>query len=163
MIECNCSLLKFFIFANQKANFHIVYYQPVGSIIFGLKFIILIGLYFCRECFVTLEEMEVAKKLKAAMSRTFNENGGVFWQGVGDEQLTIYIMNLVDEFITTDGRRLWGSLTTGRQPNLKKVNGLGQFVEEEVALESFEEKDDHDSSIYIMNDKVQVRFCAIFK
>ena len=93
MIECNCSLLKFFTLANQKANFHIVYYQP-GPIIFGLKFIIVIGLYFCRVCFVTLEEIEV-----------------------GDDQLTIYIMNLVDEFITTDGRRLWGSLTTGRQPN----------------------------------------------
>ena len=116
MIECNCSLLKFFTLANQKANFHIVYYQP-GPIIFGLKFIIVIGLYFCRVCFVTLEEIEVGKKFKAAISRTFNENGGVFLWGVGDDQLTIYIMNLVDEFITTDGRRLWGSLTTGRQPN----------------------------------------------
>ena len=89
MIECNCSLLKLFIFSHCLL--------PAGPIIFGLKFIILIQLYFCRECFVTLEEMEVAKKFKAAISRTFNENGGVFWQGVGDDHLTIYIVNLVDE------------------------------------------------------------------
>ena len=43
------------------------------------------------------------------------------------------------------------------------MNELGQFVEDEDALESFEEKDHHHSSIYIMNDKLQVRFCAIFK
>ena len=42
------------------------------------------------------------------------------------------------------------------------MNELGQFVEDEDALESFEGKDDHDSSIYTMNDKLQVRFCAIF-
>ena len=100
--------------------------------------------------------MEIAKKFKAAISRTFNENGGVFWQGVGDEQLTTYIMSLVDEFVESGGRRLWGSLTTGRQPNIVKLNEYGDVVNESNGLESCQERDCFDTSVYILNEKQQV-------
>lgn len=97
--------------------------------------------------------MEVAKKFKTALNRTFNENGGVFWQGVNDDQLTRYIMKKVKEFCENDGRVLFGSLTIGRQTNLKSVNRQGEFVEED---DSVDQREDFDSSVYILNEKVQV-------
>lgn len=118
--------------------------------------------YFHRECFVTLDEMEVAKKFKLAINRTFSEKGGVFWQGVNDEQLTRYLMALIQDFVINDGKELLGTLRTGRQQNMRKVNNLGEFVNDEDAPESCEVKDDHDSSTYILNEKLQVNVGKTF-
>ena len=52
------------------------------------------------------------------------------------------------------------SLTIGRQPNLRSVNALGEFVDE-TDLSAVERKvDDPDTAVYILNDKLQVRFLA---
>lgn len=99
--------------------------------------------------------MEVAKKFKTAINRTFNENGGVFWQGVNDDQLTTYVMKKVKEFAGNDGRLLLGSLTIGRQMNLKSVNREGEFVEDD-GFDTYDQREDFDSSVYILNEKVQV-------
>ena len=121
-----------------------------------MYYIILIFI-FSRECFVTLDEMEVAKKFKLAINRTFSENGGVFWQSVSDDQLTRYIMALVKDFSSNRWKVFCGSLTTGRQQNLRRVNHLGHFEEDDDADAHELLKDDYDSSVYILNEKLQVR------
>lgn len=100
--------------------------------------------------------MEVAKKFKLAINRTFSENGGVFWQSVSDDQLTRYIMALVKDFSENRWKAFSGSLTTGRQQNLKRVNHLGHFEEDDDA-NAHEVRDDYDSSVYILNENLQVR------
>ena len=86
---------------------------------------------FIRECFATCEEIEFAKKFKAAINRTFTEKGGVLWQGITDRPLTAYVMQIVKEFSTSPKKKmLWGSLVIGRQPNMRKVDTDGEFVEE---------------------------------
>jgi hypothetical protein len=44
-------------------------------------------------------------------------------------------------------------LTLGRQLNPKKVNADGQFDENGVM-----EKDDYETSVYILNENLQVKF-----
>ena len=67
--------------------------------------------------------------IKAAINRTFSEHGGVFWQGISNQQLTTYNMNLMDEFAMNDGRVILGSLVIGRQPNPQTVDENGQFID----------------------------------
>ena len=115
---------------------------------------------FIRECFATCEEIEFAKKFKAAINRTFTEKGGVLWQGITDRQLTAYVMQIVKEFSTSPEKKtLWGSLVIGRQPNMRKVDTDGEFVEENDRGD-YEEKNDFDSAVYILNENVQV--CLLF-
>ena len=102
------------------------------------------------------DEMENAKKFKAAINRTFSEHGGVFWQGISDQQLTTYNMDLMDDFATNDGRVILGSLVIGRQPNPRKVDENGQFVDDDNINPTPKEMDDYDSAVYIINEKLQV-------
>lgn len=107
------------------------------------------------KCFVTIDEMAIAKKFKLAINRTFNENGGVFWQAVNDEQISSYVMDVLHDFSANNGRKLMGTLTIGRQPNIRKVNQLGEFVNDDSS-DWCEEKDNFDSSVYVLNENVQV-------
>jgi hypothetical protein len=105
--------------------------------------------------------MDSAKKFKAAINRSFNEHGGIFWQGVNDEQLSSYVMSVVREFATNNPRELTGSFTLGRQRNLKKVDQFGEYLEEIPGWYDEEDtdvktKDDFDSAIYILNENIQV-------
>ena len=65
-------------------------------------------------------------------------------------------MALVQAFVSNDGKELLGTLTTGRQQNMRKMNRLGEIVNNEDASQSCEVKDDYDSSTYILNEKLQV-------
>jgi hypothetical protein len=103
--------------------------------------------------------MEIAKKFKLAINRTFSASGGVFWQPVSDEQLTRYVMGLLENFVSNNWKVYKGTLTIGRQLNLRRVNKFGEFedgeVDEDLAY-STDVKDDFDSSVHILNEKLQV-------
>ncbi|CAB4023399.1 Hypothetical predicted protein, partial [Paramuricea clavata] len=110
---------------------------------------------FHRECFL-IEEMENVKKFKAAINRSFGTKGGILAHGINDGQLSSYIMGKMQEFSLREGRQMIASLTTGRQPNLRSVNVLGEFVDE-TDLSAVERKvDDPDTAVYILNDKLQI-------
>ena len=102
--------------------------------------------------------MEVAKKFKVAINRNFNEKGGVFWKGLSDEQIATYAMEKVQEFARTGGKQLKAALAIGRQSNKKYLDGEGAVVE--VAPEDvrgqYEEEEDYDSAVYVLNEAVQV-------
>lgn len=116
------------------------------------------SMHCLRECYVMVDEMEVAKKFKSAVNRTFNEKGGVFWKGLTDEQLATYIMQKIREFARTGGKKMKATLTIGRQPNKKFVDGDGHFLEsvQEGAENYYDRKEDFDSAVYILNEKIQV-------
>jgi hypothetical protein len=104
--------------------------------------------------------MENVKKFKAAINRSFGTKGGILAHGINDGQLSSYIMGKMQEFSLREGRQMIASLTIGRQPNLRSVNALGEFVDE-TDLSAVERKvDDPDTAVYILNDKLQVRFLA---
>ena len=97
--------------------------------------------------------MAGAVKFKSAINRTFSECGGVFTQDIKDNQLISYLMDMVEDFVTNVNRRVTGVLTLGHQLNPKKVNADGQFDENGVM-----EKDDYETSVYILNENLQVKF-----
>ena len=130
-----------------------------------LKFLVLgcqyMLLHSCRDCFVTCDEMQSVKQLKAAINRRFNENCGVYWNNLTDAQLTDYVWSKIREFMTNGGKTLVGTLTTGRQHFMKKRNEEGQLVPikecDQAFLESCKDAvDDFDESTYIINEKLQV-------
>lgn len=100
-----------------------------------------------------IEEMAGALKFKSAINRTFSECGGVFAQDIKDHQLICYLMEMVEDFVTNVNKKVLGVLTLGRQLNLKKVNADGELDENGLL-----EKDDFDTSVYILNEHLQVRF-----
>ena len=93
-----------------------------------------------------------------AINRSFNEKGGVFWKGLSDEQIPTYAMEKVQEFARTGGKQLKAALAIGRQSNKKYLDGEGAVVE--VAPEDvrgqYEEEEDYDSAVYVLNEAVQV-------
>ena len=118
---------------------------------------------FHRECYVTIDEIETVKKFKAAINRTFAERGGVIWQGITDRQLSIYIMDKLKEFAgSAESKKYHGSLIIGRQPNYRKVDANGEFVNDPenkpgISMEENKIKqNDFDTAVYIFNDRVQV-------
>ena len=118
-------------------------------------------LHSSRDCFVTCDEMQSVKQLKAAINRRFNENCGVYWNNLTDAQLTDYVWSKIREFMTNGGKTLVGTLTTGRQHFMKKRNEEGQLVPikecDQAFLESCKDAvDDFDESTYIINEKLQV-------
>ena len=54
----------------------------------------------------------------------------------------------------------WKALIIGRQPNLQSVNALGEFVDETDPSAVERKVDNPDTAVYILNDKLQVRFLA---
>ena len=119
-------------------------------------------MYLYRECFVACEEMHVVKQFKAAINRRFNENCGVFWHNLSDSQLIDYTWSKVREFFANSGKTLVGTLSTGRQPNLKKLDERGNLVDVEESelrtLQSLKDLvDDFDEAVYIINEKLQVK------
>ena len=87
---------------------------------------------------------------------------GVFWKGLSDKQIATYAMEKVQEFARTGGKQLKAALAIGRQSNKKYLDGEGAVVE--VALEDvrgqYEEEEDYDSAVYILNEAVQeTYFC----
>lgn len=101
--------------------------------------------------------MEMAKKFKTAINRTCSDKGGVLWQGISDHQLTTYIMDILEDFSTNGGSKVFGSLTIGRQPNPRRINSqTGEFVDTENDAGSCREIDDFDTAVYILNEHLQV-------
>ena len=112
----------------------------------------MLNIFFCiRECYVTVEEMESAKKFKSAINRSFNEKGGVFWKGLPDDQVATYTMEKVQQFIRTGGKKLKATLLIGRQPN-PTIDG----VQVKQVGNQYDVEDDSDSAVYILNEKIQV-------
>ena len=106
---------------------------------------------------MTVSEMEMAKSFKAAINRTFSDEGGVFWEKVNDQQLRCLLMDLMREFAANDSRKqVIGSLVIGRQPNPRRVNDFGEIVDENDT--HGEIIDDFDNAVYIVNESVQVIF-----
>ena len=69
-----------------------------------------------------VNEMEVATSFKAAINKSFNDKGGVFWAEVNDQQLTCFIMGM-REFQANDvNKQVIGRLLIGRQSNLRRVD-----------------------------------------
>ncbi|CAB3977036.1 ubiquitin carboxyl-terminal hydrolase 23 [Paramuricea clavata] len=106
--------------------------------------------------------MESVKTFKAAINRTFAEKGGVIWQGINEIQLSTYIMDKLKEFSQSpDATRLHGSLIIGRQPNFKRIDVNGDFVDDpdnDPGLEmdgNVKKVDDIDATVYIFNEEVQ--------
>jgi hypothetical protein len=94
--------------------------------------------------------MEMAKSFKAAINRTFSDKGGVFWEKVNDQQL---------RYAANDSRKqVIGSLVIGRQPNPRRINDLGETLEEGDT--SGEIIEDFDNAVYILNENVQVKFVS---
>ena len=108
------------------------------------------------DCYATIGEMQVAKGFNAAIDRTFNEKGGVFWEGTGDNQIASHAMMKVKEFTRIGGRWLKGSLVIGRQSNKRCINDVGDFVDINEGSAEHEEIEDYDSAPYILNEMVQV-------
>ena len=74
--------------------------------------------------------MEMAKSFKAAISKTFSDEGGVFWEKVNDQQLRCFLMDMMREFTSNDSRKqVIGSLVIGRQPNPRRVNDFGEILD----------------------------------
>lgn len=103
--------------------------------------------------------METVRKMKDAINRVFNEEGGIHLKGISDEQLATYAMQKVKEFARTGGKVLKASLMIGRQPNKRMVDGAGDFVALDAGEDhpnSHEMEEDYDSAVYILNEKTQV-------
>lgn len=102
--------------------------------------------------------METVRKMKDAINRIFNEEGGVHLKGLSNKQLATYAMKKVKEFGRMGGRVLKASLKIGRQPNKRTVDGNGDFVDlgPGGVGENCETEEDFDSAIYILNEKTQV-------
>ena len=99
--------------------------------------------------------MEVATSFKAAINRSFNDKGGVFWEKVNDQQLRCFIMGMMREFQANDSnRKVIGSLLIGRQPNLRRVDDFDNFLGADALDGEF--KEDFDNAVYILNENVQV-------
>ena len=103
-----------------------------------------------RECYATIEEMQIAKKFKIAINRMFNEKQGVFWKGLTDEQLATFTIKKVQEFVKRGGKDLKASLLIGHQHS-PILNGE-QSGEDENELN----EQGYDSGIYILNENTQV-------
>ena len=75
--------------------------------------------------------MESVKTFKPAINHTFAKKGGVIWQGINKIELSTYIMDKLKEFSQSpDATRLHGSLIIGRQPNFKRMDVNGDFVDD---------------------------------
>lgn len=111
-----------------------------------------------RECYITCDEMETAKKFKAAINRTFSEKGGVLWQGINYNQLASYIMKMTNDFVVNNGKKIRGTLVLGRQPNLRAVDVNGTFIAGDTETVMLREKDDFNTAVYVLNEHVQVSF-----
>jgi hypothetical protein len=99
--------------------------------------------------------MEMAKSFKTAINRTFSDKGGVFWEKVNDQQLRSFLMGMMREFASNDSsKQVIGSLVIGRQPNPRRVDNFGEFVNADATDGEF--KDDYDNAVYILNENVQV-------
>ena len=103
-----------------------------------------------RECYATIEEMQIAKKFKITINRMFNEKQGVFWKGLTDEQLATSTIKKVQEFVKRGGKDLKASLFIGRQHPL--ILNREQSGEDENELN----EQGYDSGIYILNENRQV-------
>lgn len=100
--------------------------------------------------------MEMAKRFKAAINRTFSKSGCVFWHGINDNQITSYLMLVLQDFAENNGKEVVGSLMIGRQPNKRKLNTIGDFVDDDDDDATQREEEDFDSAVYILNEKLQV-------
>ena len=108
-----------------------------------------------RECFVTVNEMEVATSFKAAINRTFSNEGGVMWEKVNDQQLRCFLMATMRELQANNSiKHVIGSLLIGQQPNLRRVDDFGNFLGPDAV--DGELKEDFDNAVYILNENVQV-------
>ena len=64
----------------------------------------------------------------------------------------------MQEFSLGVGRELIGSLIIRRQPNPRPVNAEGEFVDEGDPTAVSKKVDDPDTAVYLLNEKLQVRF-----
>jgi hypothetical protein len=106
--------------------------------------------------------MQGVKQFKAAVNRKFNENCGIYWHHLNDAQLIDYGWARVREFVSNGGKTLVATLTTGRQPNMKKKNAQGELVDLDELDQSYldvlkDAIDDFDDSTYVINEKLQVK------
>jgi hypothetical protein len=107
------------------------------------------------------DEIDSAKKFKAAINRTFSEKGGVFWQSCSDEQFSSYVMAMLHDFISNNGTDRRGTVIIGRQVNFRLVDDDDKFIDndrEEYIEEDDPRKkrDDFYSSVYVLNESTQV-------
>ena len=102
--------------------------------------------------------MEAAKKFKLAINRSFNEERGVFWKCLSDEQIATYTMEKVHEFARMGGRSLKASLVIGRQSNKLLQDARGNIVpvDRGDARGQYEEVENYDTTVHILNESVQV-------
>ncbi len=101
--------------------------------------------------------MEVATSFKAAINRTFSDEGAVFWEKVNNQQLRCFLMGMMREFqANNSNKHVIGSLLIGRQPNLRRVDDFGNFLGPDTVDREF--KEDFNNAVYILNEHVQVTF-----
>ena len=99
--------------------------------------------------------MEVASSFKAAINRTFSDEGGVFWEKVNDQQLGCLLMATMREFQANNSiKHVIGSLLIGRQPNFRRVDVFSNFLGPDAV--DGELKEDFDNTVYILNENFQV-------
>ena len=97
-----------------------------------------------RECYATMEEMQIA------INRTFNEKQGVFWKGLTDEQLATFTIKKVQEFVKRGGKDPKASFLIGHQHS--PILHGEQSGEDENELD----EQGYDSGIYTLNENTQV-------
>ena len=107
--------------------------------------------------------MENVRKFKAAINRSFTCRGGILAHGIKDDQLSRYLMTKMQEFSLGVGREMIGTLIIGRQPNPRPVNAEGEFVDESDPTAVSKKVDDPDTAVYLLNEKLQVKFESYFK
>ena len=67
-------------------------------------------------------------------------------------------MEKVQEFARTGGKQLKAAVAIGRQSNKKYLDREGAVVEvaPEDVIGQYEEEEDYDSAVYVLNEAVQV-------
>ena len=103
------------------------------------------------------------RKLKAAINRSFTCRGGILPHGIKDDQLSRYLMAKMQEFSLGVGREMIGTLIIGCQPNSRPVNTEGEFIDESDPTAVSKKVDDPDTAVYLLNEKLQVKFESYFK
>ena len=107
--------------------------------------------------------MENVGKFKAAINRSFTCRGGILAYGIKDDQLSRYLIAKMQEFSLGVGREMISSLIIGHQPNPRPVNAEGEFVDESDPTAVNKKVDDPDTAVYILNERLQVKFESYFK
>ena len=70
-----------------------------------------------RQCFVTCEQIGHTKAVRNTINRTLSPQGGVFWEGIKDSQLSEYCIRVLDEYLKQrieNQNRKKAALTLGR-------------------------------------------------